>query len=65
LNFLIGAALMTLSSTEVNHLKKAPAKEGVLPIFHTRWSPRSFADREVSGGDLEKVFEAARWAASS
>ena len=56
---------MSLSATEVNDLKKAPAIEGVLPVFHNRWSPRSFADRPVDSADLAKVFEAARWAASS
>jgi nitroreductase len=56
---------MTLSANEVNSLKHAPTVEGVLPIFHERWSPRSFAEREVNPGDLRKVFEAARWAASS
>jgi nitroreductase len=56
---------MTLSATEVNELKKAPPVEGVLPLFHTRWSPRSFADRAVDSADLVRVFEAARWAASS
>jgi nitroreductase len=56
---------LTLSIEEVNHVKHAPDVEGVLPIFHRRWSPRSFSDREVSPADLAKVFEAARWAASS
>jgi nitroreductase len=56
---------MTLSANEVNRLKHAPVVEGVLPIIHQRWSPRSFASREVGPGDLHKVFEAARWAASS
>jgi nitroreductase len=56
---------MTLSATEVSHLKHAPAVDGVLPLFHHRWSPRSFSSREVSPADLAKVFEAARWAASS
>lgn len=56
---------MNLSSAEVNHLKHAPEVEGVLPVFHRRWSPRSFADRDVSPATLTKVFEAARWAASS
>jgi nitroreductase len=56
---------MTLSIEEVNEVKHAPRVEGVLPIFHTRWSPRSFSDRKVSPDDLAKVFEAARWAASS
>jgi nitroreductase len=56
---------LTLSIDEVNHVKHAPDVDGVLPIFHSRWSPRSFSDREVSPADLAKVFEAARWAASS
>jgi nitroreductase len=56
---------LTRSIDEVNDLKHAPVVEGVLPIFHRRWSPRSFTDREVSPADLAKVFEAARWAASS
>ena len=56
---------MTLSIDHVNRLKHAPVVEGVLPIFHRRWSPRSFSDREVGSADLAKVFEAARWAASS
>jgi len=56
---------MSVSIEEVNGVKHAPKVEGVLPLFHTRWSPRSFSDREVSLEDLAKVFEAARWAASS
>jgi nitroreductase len=56
---------MTLSAIEAHHLKKAPAVDGVLPIFHSRWSPRSFSIREVAPADLARVFEAARWAASS
>ena len=56
---------MTQSIEEINEVKHAPGVDGVLPLFHTRWSPRSFSDREVSSADLAKVFEAARWAASS
>ncbi|HUB31334.1 MAG TPA: nitroreductase family protein [Terracidiphilus sp.] len=56
---------MTLSATEVHHLKQAPTDEEVLPVVRTRWSPRSFSDRQVSAADLRKVFEAARWAPSS
>jgi len=56
---------MSLSAIEVNEFKKAPAVEGVLPIFHHRWSSRFFADREVTPDTLAKLFEAARWAASS
>ena len=56
---------MTLSASEVEHLKHAPEVEGVLPVFHRRWSPRSFAARDVDPVTLAKAFEAARWAASS
>jgi nitroreductase len=55
---------MTLSALEVSHLKQAPAVEGVLPAILQRWSPRSFADRDVSTADLKKLFEAVRWAPS-
>jgi nitroreductase len=56
---------MSLTASEVHKLKKAPPLEGVLPIFHQRWSARSFSDREVSPEALKMVFEAARWTASS
>ena len=56
---------MTMSASEVSALKRAPALEGVSAPFLERWSPRAFADREVSGADLKRIFEAARWAPSS
>jgi nitroreductase len=56
---------MTLSAIEVDHLKQATTIEGVLSAVVSRWSARSFADREVSSTDLVKVFEAARWSASA
>ena len=56
---------MSLSAAEVKELKKAPAVEGVLPAIHHRWSPRSFADKAVPSEILTKIFEAARWSASS
>lgn len=56
---------MTRTAIEINEAKHAPHVDGVLPIFHERWSPRSFSDREVSRETLAKMFEAARWAASS
>ncbi len=34
-------------------------------IMLRRWSPRAFADKPVSEGDLRSIFEAASWAASS
>jgi nitroreductase len=65
MGFNQGAFKMALSAIEVNKLKQAPAAEGVLPVVLSRWSPRSFSARDVSAADLERVFEAARWAASA
>jgi nitroreductase len=56
---------MTVTASEAHAVKKAPPVEGVLPAFHQRWSARSFSDRDVDPAGLAKVFEAARWAASS
>jgi nitroreductase len=50
---------------EIEKLKHAPAVAGVEDLFLRRWSPRAFADKKVSTDDLKKIFEAARWAASS
>ena len=49
----------------IESLKHAPGVAGMLePVLH-RWSPRAYADRDVSAEDLKRGFEAARWAASS
>ena len=57
---------MTLTASEINKMKYAqPSAEGVLPVILERWSPRAFADRDVSPADLKTIFEAARWAPSS
>jgi nitroreductase len=56
---------MTLTAVEVKELKQASTAEEVLAVVRKRWSPRAFADREVSQADLRKIFEAARWAPSS
>jgi len=57
---------MSLTASEINTMKYAqPSTEGVLPVILERWSPRAFADREVTPADLKTIFEAARWAPSS
>jgi nitroreductase len=56
---------MPLSAAEVKEVKKAPAVDGVLPVIHHRWSPRSFTDKAVPAEILAKIFGAARWSASS
>lgn len=45
--------------------KAADTVPNVHPLIRDRWSPRSFSSREVSPQDLQALFEAARWAASS
>jgi nitroreductase len=50
---------------EIEKLKHAPTVPGVEDLFLRRWSPRAFADKDVSADDLKKIFEAASWAASS
>ncbi len=59
------ATSTVLTASETHAMKRAPVVEGVLPAIHERWSARSFDGREVSSSVLTKVFEAARWAASS
>jgi len=59
------ATSTVLTASETHAMKRAPVVEGVLPAIHERWSARSFDAREVSAATLRKVFEAARWAASS
>ncbi len=37
----------------------------ILAPIANRWSPYAYSDKPVSDGDLQALFEAARWAASS
>jgi nitroreductase len=46
-------------------LKHAPDIAGVQDLILRRWSPRAFSDKDVPATELKKIFEAARWAASS
>lgn len=56
---------MPPTASEVDKLKHAKSDGKVLPVILQRWSPRSFADKDVSVADLHAIFEAARWTASS
>ncbi len=53
------------NSAEIESIKHAPHVAGVVEPILQRWSPRAFDHREVSREELKKLFEAARWAASS
>ncbi len=55
----------TTSSEGVEKLKHAPEVTGVDDLIRRRWSPRTYADKEVPAAELKRLFEAARWAASS
>ena len=47
---------MSLTSSEINQMKYAqPSTVGVLPVILERWSPRAFADRDVSPDDLKTM----------
>lgn len=50
---------------DLAEIKHAPLSTGILDIIASRWSPRAFTDRAVLPDDLEKIFTAASWAASS
>jgi nitroreductase len=55
----------TTTPESLEKLKHAPDVAGVLDVILSRWSPRAFADKEVSASELKTLFEAAHWAASS
>jgi nitroreductase len=50
----------------MSHPKIARPDHQILEVIRERWSPRAFAaDRPVAQGELMRLFEAARWSASS
>jgi nitroreductase len=55
----------TSSPEAIEKLKHAPDAAGVEDLIRQRWSPRTYADKEVPAAELKRLFEAARWAASS
>lgn len=46
-------------------IKKAKTEYDIHDLIKNRWSPRAFADKAVEKDQLLKLFDAARWAASS
>lgn len=45
--------------------RRAATDNPIVDVLAERWSPRAFAEREVTPDDLLSLFEAARWAPSS
>lgn len=57
--------MSNITTEDIETLKHADPIPGVHETILRRWSPRAFIDRPVSAADMENLFEAARWAASS
>lgn len=49
----------------LEEIKRAPVFTAVHELIADRWSPRAFSDKPVPTEDLQKLFTAASWAASS
>jgi nitroreductase len=49
----------------MSDIKQAALDHPVHELIAKRWSPYAFSDRAVSTKDLQSLFEAARWTASS
>lgn len=56
-HFSESQVMTTVSPREPDH--------AVDPLFLERWSPRAFDASEISDGELNSLFEAARWAPSA
>lgn len=54
-----------MSDPKTDVLKDTPTDHKIHDLIKNRWSPRKFADTPVSDTDLQSIFEAGRWAASS
>ena len=50
---------------DLTEIKRATTSVPILDILAERWSPRAWQDRPVENEKLVRLFEAARWAASS
>jgi nitroreductase len=57
--------MSNITTEAVEVTKHADRVPGLNETILRRWSPRAFADRPVTHADMNKLFEAARWAASS
>jgi len=51
--------------TPLDQLKRGVTDSPVEDLILRRWSPRAFADKQISQTDLATMFTAAAWAASS
>ena len=54
-----------ITTNDILKIKKKNLKAEINPILKARFSPRVFSKEPISGEDLERIFEAARWTPSS
>jgi len=54
-----------MSTAKTDLIKNTPTDHKIHDLIKNRWSPRAFAETPVSDTDLQSLFEAGRWAASS
>ncbi|MGB5819180.1 MAG: nitroreductase family protein [Saonia sp.] len=45
--------------------RPAHLEHKIHPLLEQRWSPRTFGSKQISESEIARLFEAARWAASS
>ena len=50
---------------DLARIKLADTDFPVHPLIASRWSPRAYDPRPVESDKLQRIFEAARWAASA
>ncbi len=50
---------------EIDVLEHRSPRHEVVPLLVERWSPRAMSGEALSGSELARLFEAARWAPSS
>jgi len=50
---------------EIDLIKQPALDYDIHPLIASRWSPRAFDSRSVEPEKLKRIFEAARWSASS
>jgi nitroreductase len=51
--------------SEIESIKKPDLDYPIHPIIASRWSPRAYNSKPVEAEKLQRIFEAARWTASS
>ena len=54
-----------ITTDQLINIKKPNLKTNIISVLKNRFSPRVFSEVKIKNEDLEKIFEAARWAPSA